>query len=485
MDETRREHIIVAGKAFALCVLLMSFSGSITATSGVEYFQPSSFVLCGLVATAFFFLTFRMRDAFSRQAFGIIGLAIAIAWCILLTYVGTGRANLEATAPLVFLLAASGRIATLFINIQWNFHFSLNQSRSAARLSASAILLATGLFLVSQLFDGAFSIVFVIGLMLISSLLNLYLVVQESASVTLPSSLASVRQSDRRSTVAGASLPKTRFLYFGTRVAYGIGLGVLLCLTSFDDTPLTCCKVNAALLALTLFLVVGGIRQFGKNSGASLYLVSIAPIVATALVAATFFGESPLGLSGLLMVFVELAWSTQNIFQLPTYRRMTAIDPAVFSYWEYAAQIIPYYFTVAWLYPLLAGLSLGEYQAITELLTIVLAVALFSFSIGAIIRHIVQYQPAARENSDKMEWDGSHKVPKALLNVLTPRECDVFALLASGYSRPYIAKTLYLADGTVKTHIRHIYAKLSVNSQDELIEQADRAVQEATSRSAK
>lgn len=54
MDETRREHIIVAGKAFALCVLLMSFSGSITATSGVEYFQPSSFVLCGLVATAFF-----------------------------------------------------------------------------------------------------------------------------------------------------------------------------------------------------------------------------------------------------------------------------------------------------------------------------------------------------------------------------------------------------------------------------------------------
>lgn len=84
-----------------------------------------------------------------------------------------------------------------------------------------------------------------------------------------------------------------------------------------------------------------------------------------------------------------------------------------------------------------------------------------------------------------MEWDGPHKVPKALLNVLTPRECDVLALLASGYSRPYIAKTLYLADGTVKTHIRHIYAKLSVNSQDELIEQVDRAVQEATSRSAK
>ena len=59
---------------------------------------------------------------------------------------------------------------------------------------------------------------------------------------------------------------------------------------------------------------------------------------------------------------------------------------------------------------------------------------------------------------------------RAEFEQLTPREHDVLALLASGYSRPYIAKTLYLADGTVKTHIRHIYGKLGVNSQDELIE---------------
>lgn len=52
---------------------------------------------------------------------------------------------------------------------------------------------------------------------------------------------------------------------------------------------------------------------------------------------------------------------------------------------------------------------------------------------------------------------------------LSPRETEVLCLLAQGRSRTFIQSELFLSDGTVKTHIRHIYQKLDVHSKQELI----------------
>ena len=52
---------------------------------------------------------------------------------------------------------------------------------------------------------------------------------------------------------------------------------------------------------------------------------------------------------------------------------------------------------------------------------------------------------------------------------LSPRETDVFLLLAQGRSRPHISNELFLADGTVKTHISHIYRKLNVHTREEFL----------------
>lgn len=53
---------------------------------------------------------------------------------------------------------------------------------------------------------------------------------------------------------------------------------------------------------------------------------------------------------------------------------------------------------------------------------------------------------------------------------LTTREAEVFAYLAHGRSRPYIADALFVTTGTVKTHTTHIYRKLNVASKQELID---------------
>ncbi|MCG2622381.1 response regulator transcription factor [Arthrobacter sp. I2-34] len=48
----------------------------------------------------------------------------------------------------------------------------------------------------------------------------------------------------------------------------------------------------------------------------------------------------------------------------------------------------------------------------------------------------------------------------AAVDSLTPREREVFLLIAQGLSNPEIAAQLYLSEATVKTHVGHILAKL-------------------------
>ena len=52
---------------------------------------------------------------------------------------------------------------------------------------------------------------------------------------------------------------------------------------------------------------------------------------------------------------------------------------------------------------------------------------------------------------------------------LTSREMDVLHLLAQGYSNKEIARTLHLVEETVKFHVRHILAKLGVQSRTQAV----------------
>lgn len=52
---------------------------------------------------------------------------------------------------------------------------------------------------------------------------------------------------------------------------------------------------------------------------------------------------------------------------------------------------------------------------------------------------------------------------------LTKRETQVFALLARGYNAASIGSELYISTTTAKTHIRNIYSKLGIHSQQELV----------------
>lgn len=53
---------------------------------------------------------------------------------------------------------------------------------------------------------------------------------------------------------------------------------------------------------------------------------------------------------------------------------------------------------------------------------------------------------------------------------LTPRELEVFQMLARGRDRTYIQEQLVVSLNTVKAHVKHIYAKLDIHSHQDLID---------------
>ncbi|MDP8923045.1 MAG: helix-turn-helix transcriptional regulator [Chloroflexota bacterium] len=55
-----------------------------------------------------------------------------------------------------------------------------------------------------------------------------------------------------------------------------------------------------------------------------------------------------------------------------------------------------------------------------------------------------------------------------LLNLLTPRQREVAALIAGGYTNEQIARKLTLTPGTVANHVEHILRRLSFRSRSEV-----------------
>lgn len=57
---------------------------------------------------------------------------------------------------------------------------------------------------------------------------------------------------------------------------------------------------------------------------------------------------------------------------------------------------------------------------------------------------------------------------------LTPREVQVFKMLARGRDRIYIQNELVISKNTVKAHVKHVYSKLGIHSHQQLIDLVDK-----------
>ncbi len=58
----------------------------------------------------------------------------------------------------------------------------------------------------------------------------------------------------------------------------------------------------------------------------------------------------------------------------------------------------------------------------------------------------------------------------AQMHGLTARETEVLTLIAQRKTRSEMEQELFLSQNTVKTHVRHIYAKLDIHSKSDVYE---------------
>jgi DNA-binding NarL/FixJ family response regulator len=85
--------------------------------------------------------------------------------------------------------------------------------------------------------------------------------------------------------------------------------------------------------------------------------------------------------------------------------------------------------------------------------------------VAKLMRSVIAEEPSpAREIAERLEWFKS----------LTPREREVFTLIATGYDNAQIAEELHMAEHTVRNHVSMIYSKLGVQDRFQIIQLANK-----------
>jgi DNA-binding NarL/FixJ family response regulator len=65
--------------------------------------------------------------------------------------------------------------------------------------------------------------------------------------------------------------------------------------------------------------------------------------------------------------------------------------------------------------------------------------------------------------------DLSHNTEACAASPLTDQELKVLKLLSIGRLYKEVAQELFISENTVRSHVRHIYSKLSVHSKAEMV----------------
>jgi DNA-binding CsgD family transcriptional regulator len=101
----------------------------------------------------------------------------------------------------------------------------------------------------------------------------------------------------------------------------------------------------------------------------------------------------------------------------------------------------------------------------TEFTVIAVLVLLAGTVVGSAVREVYRQRVGTAVPSQT----SGQEIPQEAIDLLTPRERQVLALIVQGYSNQRIAEALVVEQKTVKNHINRIYGKLELNSRYEAI----------------
>lgn len=363
---------------------------------------------------------------------------------------------------LVALVCRSAGTGMLLV--AWLLRYAEADDADVAGVVLAAIFLALGLFLVEK------------GLSpWIESVLNLTLPVISAGACVLANVKGAPAPASSASSVGGACPP----WFWRGMCLYGVGCGFVCSVSMAVSGPawvpniyssLVSPSVGIVLLACSLYVVA--VRKCSYPS----HIVIVVPILVPVLLLIPYFNLGVADVSKIATGTSLLCFQSLMAALLPYYRRRYGIEPfglafkaALLEEGGACATVIVCAPAAAWL----CGAGFDQHAGF--LLTMV-ACAVSVSVIYALMQFILAKRSVdEREALAHQHGSASDEIcAKVSLEFsLTPREQEVFRLLAAGRSQRYIQETLVISEGTTRTHIKHVYQKLGVHRKQELIDLVD------------
>lgn len=260
--------------------------------------------------------------------------------------------------------------------------------------------------------------------------------------------------------------------FYFPRAVFGLAIGIVgseALATSNPQPDLFACIV---LIVTTGVIYLVANRRIGFGNIVS--SVPMLPMVCVVAIATPFFGKDIPSLCGLAAGVSWLAWIILSSFQLSEYKHTLGMSEAVLSFTEKAVVVTCWLagsIASAFLIPIVKEYdwfqALGDSLLVGVAYITVLASTYALFKLGR-----ERERDSAVEQLSRLSAQVEQTILSNFADAhnLTPREKDVFYLLAQGHTRPYICKSLFIGDATARTHISHIYEKLEIHKKEEIFE---------------
>ena len=250
-----------------------------------------------------------------------------------------------------------------------------------------------------------------------------------------------------------------------------VWIGCFSLATGFFLSYRTTLQVSLAYV-LTGLLVIIGAALFSKRFDFSiLYRISLPFIIVGIIVAPFIGGESPLA-SLLVSVGKEAALTIALAIacNVAYRRRISAAYTAGIVYFANIAAMLVGKMLQTYMGPICEGLGVPESAIFIGICVLCVVAAALEFNENHFFLHWEETELPTKRRQEKEELAERRIHELARSSKLSPREEEIFSLMAQGRSYAEIADDLFISQNTVRVHANHIFSKIGAKDRESLLE---------------
>jgi DNA-binding CsgD family transcriptional regulator len=336
----------------------------------------------------------------------------------------------------------------------WGLHFATADFKDAVTTVTTATILSAAIFFVSISLPQAVSASLVYLLPILSAVCSLL-----------------IRDTDFESRSTCVAIARQLRTFWLVRILYGLGIGLLIGILAHLKPMITLDAVSINLGAILGTLILAGaaiLLILQKAPHFALFLLPALPLIAISLFS-IFLTE----ITNLYVLSTMLSWLCFMILssiQISYFKTLFGMSSAQIAFKEKSVVLL------TWTLTFYIGWILGGWFQIPQL---VLNLLVGTFAGVIIIATVIALSRFAAMLNSSQSKDATRSVSEiirtschsiAAENHLTKREEEILVYIATGKSILTISDTLTISVGTCKTHLYHIYQKLDVHKNIEVLE---------------